>query len=506
MLTHRDALRRCASAYGVRPALVTEDGRALTYAELDELTNRIANALLERGVRPGARLLWLDQNSVEFLLAYFATAKAGIVFSALNYWLRPRELEPLVALLEPAVVVAGVDYVAQAEAACAGRDVPVRLVLGGEAPGWEPWPTLLEGDPAAPTVPVDEDDVHEVVFTSGTTGESKGVMRSQRKRILDSLASALAFELTRDDHLLFFLPQFHVGGASVPNQLLVQGGQVTVLRRYDPARVAAAIERGITYIVGVPAHYNLLFESGELDGVDTSRVRGCYVGGSAATEGLFEEIRRRFPNADLVHGYGSTESGPHTMALRGQAFLDHFGALGLPVPGTEVRVVAEGRDVELGDVGELWVRSDSVMDGYLGRPDLTAAAFAEDGWLRTGDLVRRDAEGYFTMVDRLKDMIITGGENVYPREVEDVLAAYPGVAEVAVIGLADAVYEERVVALVRMVPGTPEPPAGVLVAHVRERLAGFKTPKELHYVEDFPRTGVGKIAKAELRKRYEASA
>lgn len=503
MLTHQDVLRRGASAYGPHPALTAPDGRTYTYAELDEATDRLAHGLAERGLRRGERVVWLDQNSVEFLLAYYATAKLGAAFCPMNYWLRPGELRPLVELVDPAVVVAGREFVDVAAAATEAASPRLRVVLDGEADGWIPWAQLPSERPGPVTAEVHEDDPHEIVFTSGTTGQAKGVVRSQRKRLLDSYCAALAYRLNGQDHMLWFLPQFHVGGGSVPGQLLVQGGRVTVLRRFEPRAVAEAIGTGVTYLVGVPAHYNLLFESGVLEGVDTAAVRGCYVGGSIATRRVFEEILRRFPNAELVHGYGSTESGPHTMALRGQAFLDHFGALGLPVPGSEVRVVEPERRVDVGpgEAGELWVRSESVMDGYLGRPDLTEAAFV-DGWLRTGDLVRRDAEGFFHLVDRVKDVIITGGENVYPKEVEDVLAAHPGVAEVAVVGVPDPTYEERVVAVVRPAPGAPAPGADELVAFVRERLAGYKTPKDVRFVEDFPRTGIGKIAKHELRRQY----
>jgi acyl-CoA synthetase (AMP-forming)/AMP-acid ligase II len=501
LLTHGDFLRRSASSYGPRPALVGEDGRTITYAELDELTNRLASALLASGLRPGDAVMWLDHNSVEYHLAYFATAKAGMRFSPLNYWLRPNEMAPLIDLVRPAAIIARDELTPLAASATAGLDVGLRVVLGADTEGWTRWDDLLERGTTDPLgVEVDEDDIHELIFTSGTTGQSKGVLRSQRKRNLDSMAAALGFELNRNDHLIFFLPQFHVGGSGVPNQILIQGGQVTVLKRFDPVKVAHAVGQGATYITGVPAHYNLLFESGALEGIDTSCIRGCYVGGSAASKEVFEAILKNFPQAELVHGYGSTESGPHTMALRGQAFLDNFGSLGLPVVGTEARVVSDGRDVETGEVGELWVRSISVMDGYIGRPDLTDKAF-QDGWLLTGDLVRRDENGLFYMVDRLKDLIITGGENVYPHEVEGVLASHPSVSEVAVIGVPDAIYEERVVAYVRLQPGV-DLEAADLIAFVRSQLAGFKTPKELYLVPDLPRTGVGKIAKAMLRTEY----
>jgi fatty-acyl-CoA synthase len=190
------------------------------------------------------------------------------------------------------------------------------------------------------------------------------------------------------------------------------------------------------------------------------------------------------------------------MALRGQEFLDHPGALGLPVPGNEVRVVGPlGEDLGRGEIGELWVRSDTVMDGYLDRPELTASVLDADGWLKTGDLVSQDEAGYFRMAGRAKEMIISGGENIYPKEVEDVLVQHDAVAEVCVIGVPDPVWEERAVAIVRLSAGQSVEEVE-LQAFVRARLAGFKTPREVAFVEDFPRTALGKIARDELAKSY----
>jgi fatty-acyl-CoA synthase len=505
VLTHTDVLRRNASAYGPRIAITSETGIDISYAELEAATNSLANALHAAGHQPGERLVWLDRNSADFLIAYYATAKLGMTFTPLNAWLRARELTPQIDLVKPSVIVAGADFIDTVTEA-AGDTAAQRFVLGGEPTAdWPDWRTFAaSGDrSAAPDIANDENRIQESVFTSGTTGQAKGVMRTQRARILDSAFAALGYQLTREDHLLAILPQFHIGGGAVPNQLLLQGGRVTVLRQFEPLAMARALATGVTYIVGVPAHYALLFESGHLEGVDTSSVQGCYVGGSAATPTLFAAIRANFPRAELVHGYGSTESGPHSMALRGEAFLTHFGSLGLPVAGSEVRVInADGEDAATDEVGELWVRSDSVMTGYLDRPDLTEAAFGPDGWLRTGDLVRRGPDGYFALVDRVKDMIISGGENVYPREVEDIIASFPGVAEVAVVGQPDPLYEERVVAFVRLAEHVQAPDPAELIAHVRERLAGFKVPKVVHFVDDLPRTGAGKVAKPQLRRLF----
>lgn len=498
-LTHRSILRTGASAYAQRKALCDDQGRSFTYAELDAVTDALAMGLIGYGLRPGDRVAWLSENCVEYLIAYFATAKANLVIAPLNYWLRPGELETLTDFVAPACVITSDTYVDVVESFTATAECKLRIKLGAPRAGWTSWTEALAEPGQLNRVPEIEGAPHEIIFTSGTTGQSKGVMRSQRKRILDSFAAALAFQVNRNDHMLFFGPQFHIGGASVPNQVLIQGGTASILT-FDPERAARVITRGATYLIGVPAHYNLMFESGVLDAHDVSQVRGCYVGGSVANDRVFQDIAQHFPNADLVHGYGSTESGPHSLALRGREFLEHRGALGIPVPGTEVRVVdGDGDEVRGGEVGELMVRSGGVMDEYFRRPDLTKEAFTEDGWLHTGDLVRQDDDGYFFLAGRAKEMIITGGENVYPMEVEDALSAHPAVAEVAVVGVPDPVFEERVVAVVRT---TTPVEADELRAFVRTELAGFKSPKEIHFVADFPRTPLGKIAKAELKRRY----
>ncbi len=505
MLTHRSMLRRSASAYGTRTALVGESGRTLSYRELDATTDRLAEALVGSGLQPGDRVVWLNDNCVEFLVAYYATAKANLLFAPLNYWLRPAELDQLVSLVDPACLMIGARYLDVADGFAGRTTATVNVAIDVERVGWTSWSAMFERAGSLADIVDDEQAIHEIVFTSGTTGQAKGVIRSQRARVLDSTFAALGFELTRNDHLLFFGPQFHIGGGSVVGQLLIQGGTVGVMT-FEPAEAARRIAAGVTYVLGVPAHYNLMFDAGVLDGVDLSHVRGCYVGGSVATRGLFEKIRATFPRADLVHGYGSTESGPHSLSLRGEDFLQHFGSLGLPIPGSEVKVVGgDGEAVPVGDIGELCVRSEAVMAGYFQRPELTANVLDADGWLKTGDLVRQDADGYFYLAGRAKELIISGGENVYPKEVEDTIALHDAVAEVAVIGVPDEIYEERVVAVVRAHPDVDPPPASELIAFVRGRLAGFKTPKEVHWVDDFPRTAMGKIVKEDLKRTFGGS-
>ncbi|WP_433502795.1 class I adenylate-forming enzyme family protein [Pseudonocardia halophobica] len=503
MLSHSRILAAATSGYGARPAVASAEAGTVTYAELAARSRAVAAGLLGMGLQAGDRVVWLSYNRVEYLYTYYGTALAGLALAPLNYWLRPTEIRGLLELLEPKVAFVERELLEPFTQAADG--VTIRVVaIDGPAPEVESvsWDAFLDAaaDGALPEVP--DDALHEIVFTSGTTGQSKGVMRSQRKRIIDSLAAATTFRLHRDDHLLGSGPQFHIGGGAVPGQLLVQGGRVTIMRRFDPGHIAAAIGTGVTYFMGVPAHFNLLFASGELDRVDTRGVRGVYLGGSVATLGLFERIREAFPNAEISHGYGSTESGPHSIGVRGEVFLQRPGTIGLPVPGTEVRVEVDGRPAGPDEVGELVLRAPTTMDGYYGRPQLTATVLDAAGWYRTGDLVRRDADGYFYVADRKKDMIISGGENVYSREVEDVLSLHPAVDEVAVIGTKDPIYEECVTAVVRLRDDAPPADFDVLRAFVRERLAGYKAPRRVEFVDEMPRNPVGKIDKLQLREQF----
>lgn len=503
MLTHARMLAAATSGYPDRVAVAAEEAGPVTYAQLADRAGTLARGLLGLGLRPGDRVVWLSHNRVEYLTAYYGTALAGLAFAPLNYWLRPGEVRGLLELLAPRVAFVELGFLPAFLEAADGLDVALVTIDGptGDAESTS-WDALLDGAPAGALTEPAEDALHEIVFTSGTTGQSKGVMRSQRKRIIDSLAAATTFRLHRDDHLMGSGPQFHIGGGAVPGQLLVQGGRATIVRRFDPERIAAALGTGVTYFMGVPAHFNLLFASGELERVDTRGVRGVYLGGSVATAGLFDRIREAFPNAEISHGYGSTESGPHSIGVRGAAFLERPGTIGLPVPGTEVRVEVDDRPAGVDEVGELVLRAPTTMDGYYGRPDLTAAVLDDDGWYRTGDLVRRDGDGFFFVADRKKDMIISGGENVYSREVEDVLSLHPAVDEVAVIGTKDPIYEECVTAVVRLRADAPPADFAALREFVRERLAGYKAPRRVEFVDDMPRNPVGKIDKLQLRERF----
>ena len=507
VLSHQAILRAAEASYGDRIALTSAAAGDITYRELAAKVRRLADAVTRAGLAPGDVVTWYSHNRCEYLITYYATALVGLRFCPLNYWLRERELGLILGLVKPrlAFVEEGLrdKFTVAARPSFAGRLVELPEKSERSSGSTMDWQALAElGSPEAPWPDSDSSAVHEIIFTSGTTGHPKGVMRSASKRIFDSLIGATMFQLHRDDHLMSMGPQFHIGGAAVPGPVLLQGGRVTVLRRFEPEAVAAALRGGVTYLQGVPAHFNLLFDSGVLNHLDVSSVRGVYLGGSLVTYALDQEVARRFPAATIAHGYGSTESGPYSIGLRGPDVLSRPGTIGLPAPGVEARVASlQGGEAAPGEVGELLVRAPNVMDGYFGNDELTRQVIDSDGWYHTGDMVRRDADGYFYVADRKKDMIISGGENVYSREVEDVISQHESVSEVAVIGTPDPVYEECVTAVVRLRDGQ-HVSAQELREFTRTRLAGYKVPRRVEFVADLPRNGVSKVDKPALRATY----
>lgn len=509
MLDYASLIRAAAGSYGSRIA-VDDPHASYTFRQVHEVTSALAGGFRATGMAPGDAVIWLSPNTVTHPLAHWAAAKAGLVFSPLNYYLRPGELRAAADVVKPRMILAHPEYLDTIGPLADELGVEFRFLVDTDA-SHGPWRSWL--DLHAEVDPDDDfgghsDALHEVIFTSGTTGQVKGAARTQRQRILEAMVSIIVNPQGKRAHVLRGSPQFHVGASTGPLQTLLQGGRTTFYK-FRPADMVEHIRAGITHIAGVPAQYSILFDSGLLEGVDTSGVRSCAIASNAAPPALIRQVHEAFPHAQLAHHYGSTESGM-TTAITDQEFLDHPLSIGRTAPGVELRIVdVDGLDVADGEVGELWVRSEFSMTGYLRRDDLTADARTDDGFLRMGDLGRREDDGFVYIVGRKKDMIITGGENVYPKEVEDVIAELDFVAEVAVVGAPDPVFEERVVAVVRPVaPHADESDARAetVVAEVRQRLAGYKAPKDVFFVDDFPRNALGKIDKVALRRQYEAVA
>jgi len=458
-------------------------GVETTYRELDERSERLAAGLLEAGLVPGDRVATLTGSSPEHVVVFFACAKAGLILLPLNWRLTNAELAYQLADAEPAVLLASTEL---AETAAS---------LHERSAGLED--LVFQKRKVLP--PVGDDDGLLLVYTSGTTGRPKGAVLTHANCFWTNLSFDRVAGVGDEDVVLQVLPQFHVGGWNVqPLLAWWKGARVVLEPSFEPGRALALIgEKRVTTMMGVPATYLFLAQEPGFADADLSSLRRAVVGGAPMPEPLLELWHER--GVEIVQGYGLTEAAPNVLCLPPEDAARKRGFAGKPYPHVDVAL----RDPESGSLvkgageGELVVRGANVFAGYWRNPDATAAAFV-DGWLLTGDIAARDEEGDYRIVGRLKDMVISGGENVYPAEIESVLHEHPVVAEAAVLGVPDERWGEACAAFVVLAAETSETE---LLAFCRERLAKFKVPREIRFVEELPRNAMGKIVKSELLER-----
>ena len=444
---------------------VDEGARTWTYGELDARSDELA-----RSLRRGERVSTLTGNSGEHVAVMFACAKAGAILHPISWRLAPAEIAFQLDDADPAVFLVEPEHASLGDAALELASVRPALELDGA------------GDSAGPQ----DDDPLLLIYTSGTTGRPKGALLSHANCFWTNLSFDLATGVHADDVVLQVLPQFHCGGWNVQPLLAWWKGATVVLERgFDPERALRLIEtKGITTTMGVPANYLFLSQEPRFKAADLSSLRLAVVGGAPMPETLLTTWSER--GVDIVQGYGLTEAAPNVLVLPPEDARSKAGSAGKPYPYVECDLSAEG---------ELLVRGPNVFAGYWRNDEATAEIF-RDGWLRTGDLAERDADGCYRIRGRLKDLVVSGGENVYPAEVEDVLTAHPAVVEAAMIGVPDERWGEAVVAFVVLrAPATEED----LREHCLARLARFKVPKAVHVVDSLPHNSVGKIQKSELR-------
>jgi long-chain acyl-CoA synthetase len=477
-------LAHAASRFGDAPA-VAAGGRTLTYAELARRVGGVGAALGGLGGRIG----YLGANSLAHLEAWLAVPAFGRVLVDLNFRLSIDELAFMVQDAAVDVLVADAKR----------RDVARELGVG--VIGEDEWDAL------AATKPVDPPGVEgaalaAISYTGGTTGRPKGVMLSHENLLANARHNLIATGHTANDVWLHFCPMFHVAGTANVFACTWAGARQVVLPRFDPAAVLAAIERErATHAVFVPTMLAMLLDHPGFDAADLSSLRHIQYAASP----IAPELQRRVLDAfdcDVAQFYGMTEAAPTVSHLTPQDHRDEerLGSMGVPVAGVQVQVRGpQGDALAPGETGELWIRGPNVMLGYWNRPDATAEAMV-DGWYRSGDIARADERGYLYMVDRAKDMIITGGENVYSIEVEAVLADHPGVREAAVFGVPHERWGEAVHAVV-VLEGDAD--AAALIEHCRRRIAGFKVPRSVEIRnEALPKSGAGKVLKSELREPF----
>ena len=498
-------LERAALVHGERTAVV-EGERSLTYAQLAKRVGAVGAALDDLDLGEGARVGYLGVNSLAHLECWLAVPAFGRVLVDLNFRLAAEELAFMVDDAGIEVLVADSAQLGVARGLrqrCPGLR---QLILDAPAADDDclAYEDLAAGSPA-PAPGVERDALGTISYTGGTTGVPKGVMLSHGNLLANAQHNLVATGHRPEDRFLHVPPMFHVAGTSNVFACTWVGTRQVLLPRFDPALVLAAIERErITHMALVPTMLAMLLDAPGFDDTDLSSLRNVQYAASPISPELQRRVLERLP-CEVAQFYGMTEAAPTVTHLTPEDHRDAPGRLasmGAPVPGVQVEVRgAAGDRLPAGEAGELWIRGPNVMLGYWNRPDATAEALV-GGWYRSGDIVRSDGDGYLTMVDRAKDMIISGGENVYSIEVESVLAEHRDVLEAAVFGIPDARWGEAVHAVVTARPGAG---LGVeeLIEHARRRIAGFKVPRSIDVRgEPLPKSGAGKVLKGELRKPY----
>ena len=477
---------------------VDERGLRTTYAELDARASALAERLLASGYRPGDRIATLTRNSTAHVVLFFACAKAGLVLVPLSWRLSTAELAYQLGHSRPALVAVAPEL---AEAARAARPPAPVVHLGEE--GIERDLPAAPGTPPAPRPPQDDDPLL-LVYTSGSSSRPRGVVLTHANCFWTNLSLSGAAGMTTEDVVLAVLPQHHVGGWNIQPLLAWWRGATVVLEPdFDPGRVLELLTRHrVTTMMGVPAHYHRIAELPRFAAADLGGLTHLIVGGAPMPERLLRTWHAR--GVRVIQGYGLTEAAPNVLLLPPEDAFAHLGSVGKPYPHVEVALADPwtGQRVTGAGTGELLVRGPAVFAGYFADAAATAAAF-DGGWLRTGDLATRDDDGYFRIVDRLSNMYISGGENVSPAQVEDVLRAHPGVADVAVVGVPDERWGEVGHAVVVPTDPARPPTEEELLDHCRAHLAGFKVPRTLTLVTDLPRTALHKVRRAALRPQPE---
>ena len=463
-------------------------GRTVTYRELDERAARAAALLQARGIGEGHRVGLLCRNRIAFFELLFGCAKLGAVLVPLNWRMPPAELEGLVADADPTLLFYGAED-AQAAARLGGGVAAIGLDEDYEA--------LLAAAVPVPLRPMwAAGSTWYLLYTSGTTGRPKGVIYTFRMALANHVSLRTAIDLVSSDVTVTFLPNFHTAGINLHAlPTLIAGGRVLLLPGFDADAVIDLLEqRRLDNFFAVPTVYQTLLDHPGFARAPLGHVRHWGCGGAA----LAESIARRCRDLGirLCNGMGMTETGPTAFLLDPADAWERIGSVGKPQLLCSARIVdGSGRNVGEGEVGDLLFAGPGITPGYWRNEEATRAAFTADGWLRSGDLARRDADGFYYVAGRRKEMFISGGENVYPAEVENVLCAHPAVADVAVLGRPDPRWGEVGTAFVQLAPRAPAPREDELQAFCRQRLAPYKVPKSFAFVADFPRTSAGKIQK-----------
>ncbi|AUY52972.1 long-chain fatty acid--CoA ligase [Streptomyces sp. CB01881] len=486
-----------------RTALVHE-GRTTGYAALHERSTRLAHALLGQGVGRGDRIAYLGPNHPSFLEALFAAGMLGAVLVPLNTRLTEPELRYQLADSGSTVLVHHCGRAGgRADGPAARLAEAVATAVAVDAGPGLPYEALIGASPDRPIdLDVGPDDLCLIMYTSGTTGRPKGALLTHGNILWNSLNVLVDTDLGSDEVALVAAPLFHTGALNMSClPTLLKGGTVVLESAFDPERTLELVQRHrVTCMFGVPAMYDAVAAAPGWAGTDLSGLRTLLCGGAPVPARTARAYLDR--GLAFVQGYGMTETAPGALVLDRSDAVAHAGTAGVPHFFTDVRVLApSGEEAAPGERGEVVIAGPNVTPGYWNRPEATAEAFRDGAWFRSGDVAEVDGDGYVRLVDRIKDMIISGGENVYPAEVEDALLDHPAVAECAVFGVPDTRWGEVGRAVVVLRPGARAEPAELL-AHLDGRLARYKIPRSVLLVSELPRNATGKLLKGPIRARY----
>ena len=500
-------LQESAKRVPDRPVAILDDTR-LTYGQLDSLSNRVASNLTAAGIEPGDAVGLQLPNLPQFLIAYFGILKAGGVVVPMNVLLKGAEIAYHLGNSQAKALItfAGVADEAAKGAAEAGVAMVYAVNVPGliEAAGMMPFEQLLGGDDPGPLLANRlPQDTAVIIYTSGTTGKPKGAELSHFTLYMNAEVPGRLFELSDDDVILTALPLFHVFGlSSILNLCVLRGATMSLIPRFDAAKVLEVIARDrVTVFEGVPTMYFALLAQADVADVDLSSLRIAVSGGAAIPAEVIDTFERKF-GVIILEGYGLSETAS-TTTFNVSAAERKVYSVGKPIWGVDVQIWDRDHNVlpaGKSNIGEIVVRGFNVMTRYFANPEATAEAFA-GGWLHTGDLGYLDEDGFLFIVDRLKELIIRGGYNVYPREVEEVIYTHPAVAEAAVVGVADPKLGEEIKAYVALKAGQSLT-ADELIAHVKERVASYKYPRSVEFRDSLPKGATGKILKKDLRAPY----
>ena len=483
-----------------------EEDRLFTYAELEERTARVATVLLAAGLQKGDRVAWIGKNSDLYFTLFYGAARAGIVMAPIGWRLSPTEWAYVVNDTKAKIAFTGPGFEAVPDQLAGKLEHAPRIIGADEARA------LIDNTPRAPFTPSGQDDAVLQLYTSGTTGNPKGAVLSNRNLFaLRKHSNDLDLPYTKwedDEAVLVAMPCAHIGGTGLGIMALAAGLPGIILAEFNPDGVFDAVEHhGVTRFFIVPAALQMLLMHPRCASVDYSRLKYILYGAAPIPLELLRQCIKMF-GAQFIQAYGMTET-TGTICMLPPEDHDPEGnarmrSAGKALPGVEIRILGpDGQSVPTGEVGEVVTRSSNNMIGYWNLPEATAKTMTEGGWIHTGDAGYLDEDGYLFIHDRMKDMIISGGENVYPAEVESAIFGHPAVQEVAVIGIPDQKWGETVKAVVVPKPGMSVEEADI-IAWARERIAAFKAPRSVDVIDALPRNASGKILRKDLRAPYWA--